>query len=127
MGKPITKNEYDFLASLLGGKENAPRVQKKNPNSEALHTTGQLYDKPAYVAAYECFKPVYDRVVADMQRVLARNVEFEANKLAKSLGKPLAAAKERVLAIRSHAQQVLDQLERLLADLESKPLVRHHL
>jgi hypothetical protein len=127
MGKPVTKNEYDFLASLLGGKESAPRALKKNPHSEALTTTGQLYESRDYVAAYECFKPVYDRVVADMQRVLARNVEFEANKLAKSLGKPLAAAKERVLAIRSHAQQVLDQFNRLLEDLQSKPLVRHHI
>jgi hypothetical protein len=127
MGKPVTKNEYDFLASLLGGKENSPRVLKKNPQSDALSTTGQLYENREYVAAYECFKPVYDRVVADMQRVLARNVEFEANKLAKSLGKPLPAAKERVLNIRSHAQQVLEQFERLLSDLESKPLVRHHI
>jgi len=127
MGKPVTKNEYDFLASLLGGKENAPRVQKKNPHSEALYTTGQFYENREYVAAYECFKPVYDRVVADMQRILARNVEFEANKLAKSIQKPLAVAKERVLNIRSHAQQVVDQLNRLLEDLQSKPLVRHHI
>ena len=79
------------------------------------------------MAAYECFKPAYDKVVGDMQRVLARNVEFEANKLAQRQHVPIAVAKERVQNIRAHAQQVIDQFDRLLHDLESKPLVRAYI
>lgn len=125
--QPVTRSEYDFLATLLEGKENIQRIQKKDPHGEALRTTGQMYENREYVAAYECFKPAYDKVVADMQRILARNVEFEANKLARMQQKPLALAKEKILSTRAHAQQVIDQFDRLLNDLQSKPLVRHHI
>ena len=69
---------------------------KRDPNGEAVRTAGELYENREYVAAYESFKPAYDKVVADMQRVLARNIEFAANELAQKLRKPLAAAKENV-------------------------------
>lgn len=120
----VTKNDYLALAGFLQGSESAQRVYKKDPNGEAVGTTAQLYGNREYVAAYECFKPAYERVVSDMQRVLARNVEFEANKLAQKQRVSIAAAKERIQNIRVHAQQVIDQFDRLLGDLESKPLVR---
>ena len=86
-----------------------------------------MYGNREFVSAYECFKPAYEKVVGDMQRVLARNIEFEANKLAQKQRVPIAAAKERVQNIRAHAQQVMDQFDRLMRDLESKPLVRAYI
>ena len=91
-----------------------------------MRAAADLHEYREYVAAYECFKPAYDKVVADMQRILARNPEFEANKLATRERKPLAVAKEQVQKMKGHAQQVIDQFDRLLVDLESKPLVRMH-
>src|SRR4051812_3762012 len=126
-GQAVTKNDYLSLAGFLQGGESAQRVYKKDPNGAAVHSTAGLYEKREYVAAYECFKPAYERVVSDMQRVLARNIEFEANKLAQKQHVPIAAAKERVQNIRSHAQQVMDQFDRLMQDLESKPLVRAYI
>ena len=123
-GKVVTKNDYLALAGFLEGSESAQRVFKKDPNGEAVQTTAELYGNREYVAAYESFKPAHERVVSDMQRVLARNVEFEANKLAQRQHVPIAVAKERVQNIRAHAQQVIDQFDRLLDDLERKPLVR---
>ncbi len=127
-GSPtVTKNDYLSLAGFLRGGESTQRVSKRDPNSEAVRTTADLYGNREYVPAYECFKPAYEKVVGDMQRVLARNVEFEANKLAQRQHVPIAVAKERVQNIRAHAQQVIDQFDRLLRDLESKPLVRAHI
>jgi hypothetical protein len=83
-----------------------------------------MYENREYIAAYERFKPVYDKVVTDMQRVLTRNADFEANKLARELRKPLPAAKEIIQKRKVHAQEVIEQIDRLRQDLESKPLVR---
>jgi hypothetical protein len=121
---PVTMKEYLALATFIQGKD---RVYKKDPHAEAVRSAADLYGHREYVAAYECFRPAYDKVVADMQRVLARNIEFEANKLAKAQHKPIATAKDNVLAMRAHAQQVMNQFDRLRGDLESKPLVRAHL
>ncbi len=123
----VTKNDYLALATFLAGGESVQRVYKRDPNGEAVRTAGEMYGNREFVPAYECFKPAYEKVVSDMQRVLARNVEFEANKLARQLRKPLVVAKENVQNIRAHAQQVIDQFDMLLRDLESKPLVRHHI
>jgi hypothetical protein len=123
----ITKQAYWRLAEFLEGKERMQRVHKKNPHGEALRQAGELYDTREYVAAYQCFEPVYDKVVGDMQRVVARNVEFAANKLAGEQRLSLAAAKEEIQNRKIHAQQVIDQFDRLLADLKSKPLVRVYL
>jgi hypothetical protein len=123
----ITKDNYLSLAGFLEGKDRIQRVQKKEPHSEALRTAGEAYANHDYVAAYECLKPVHTKVVADMQRVLARNLDFEANKLAKEQRKPLAVAKENVQSMKVYAQQVIDQFDRLLKDLEGKALVRVHL
>jgi hypothetical protein len=87
----------------------------------------EMYANREFVAAYERFRPVHDKVLADMQRVLARNLEFEANKFAKEQRKSLAAAKEYLQKMKVYAQQVIDQLDRIRQDLESKPLVRVHL
>jgi hypothetical protein len=122
-----SKNDYLALAALLGGRESAQRVFKRDAHGESLIAAGQLYENREFVAAYERFKPAYDKIASDMQRVLARNIEFEANKLAREQRKPLAAAKEHVQKIKTHAQQVLDQVDRLLKDLESKALVRAYL
>ena len=113
--------------AFFRGARAAQRVFKKDPNGEAVRTTAELYGNREYVAAYECFKPAYDKVVGDMQRVLARNMEFEANKLAQKQHVSIAVAKERVQNIRAHAQQVIDQFDRLMRDLESKPLVRAYI
>jgi hypothetical protein len=122
----VSRDSFLSLAGFLEGKERIQRVHKKEPRGEALRQAGQLYENRDYVGAYEYFKPVYDKVISDMQRVLARNLEFEANKLAKEQRRPLSAAKEAVQNMKTHAQQVIDQLDRLRQDLESKPLVRHH-
>jgi hypothetical protein len=124
---PVTKNDFLLLAALLGGKDNLHRGQRQDFYTKALNAAGELYEKREFVSAYESFQPVYDRIIADMQRVLARNAEFEANKVAKEQRKPLAAAKEYVQKMKSNAQQVVNQLERLLLELKSKPLVRMHL
>jgi hypothetical protein len=124
--KPVTTDDYRFLASLLEGR-GLQRIQKKDPSGQALRAAGGMYEDREYAAAYDCFKPIYDKIAADMQRVLTRNPEFEANKLAKERRMPLAAAKENVQKMKTYAQQVIDQLDRLLRDLESKPLVRMHL
>jgi len=126
-GQAVTKNDYLALAGFLQGSESAQRVYKRDPNGEAVRTTAELYGNREYVAAYERFKPAYERVVGDMERVLARNVEFEANKLAQKQRVSLAIAKERVQNVRGHAQQVIDQFDRLLHNLESKPLVRAYI
>jgi hypothetical protein len=125
--QPVSKNDYLFLASLLSGRDSMQRVGKKEPRGAALRTCGEMYENREYVAAYEGFKPVYEKIVADMQRVLARNLDFEANKVAKERRIPVAAARDNVTKIKSHAQQTIDQLQRLLQDLESKPLVRLHM
>jgi hypothetical protein len=123
----VTKENYLFLASLIDGKDSLQRVHKKDRHGDALRMAGEMYRNREYVAAYECMRPVYDRVVSDMQRVLARNIEFEANKLAREQHKPLAAAKERIQQLKAHAQEVIDQFDRLRNDLESKALVRVHI
>jgi hypothetical protein len=124
--KPVTADDYRFLASLLEGR-GLQRIQKKDPSGQALRAAGEMYEDREYSDAYDSFKPVYDKIAADMQRVLTRNLEFAANKLAKERQMPLAAAKENVQKMKAYAQQVIDQLDRLLRDLESKPLVRMHL
>ena len=123
----VTKNDFTSLANFLAGKDAVRRVHKKDPHGPALRAAAEMYDNHEYVTAYECFQPVYDHVVSSMQRVLARNPEIEAKEIARKLGKPLSVAKENVRQMKAHAQQVLDQLERLRQDLESKPLVRIHL
>ncbi|HEY3393090.1 MAG TPA: hypothetical protein VGK58_10305 [Lacipirellulaceae bacterium] len=127
-GKPaVTKNDYLFLASLLAGRDSTQRVGKKEPRGEILRTCGEMYESREYVAAYESFKPAYEKIVADMERVLARNLDFESNKLAKERRIPVAAARNNVQKLKAHAQQTIDQLQRLRRDLESKPLVRLYL
>ena len=123
----VTPKEYVSLASFLAGKDSVQRVHKKDPHGEALRTTGEMVERREYVAAYECLKPVYDKVVSDMQRILARNLEFEANKLSREQRTPLAVAKTNIQKMKAYAQQVIDQFDRLLHDLESKPLVRIHI
>jgi hypothetical protein len=127
-GKPaVTKNDYLFLSSLLAGRDSMQRVGKKEPRGRILRTCGEMYESRDYVAAYESFKPVYEKIVADMERVLARNLDFEANELAKERRIPVAAARDNVQKLKMHAQQTIDQLQRLRRDLESKPLVRLYL
>ncbi len=123
----VSKADYLGLAALREGKDSMQRVHKKESVGPALRSAGEFYESREFVAAYEHFKPAYDKVVSDMQRVLARNIEFEANKLARELQKPLAIAKQQVLTMKADAQKVIDQCERLRHDLETKPLVRHHL
>src|SRR5262245_48227243 len=95
-GQIVSKKDYLFLASLLGGRDTVQRVFKRDPYGEALRAAGDLYEHREYVAAFECMKPAYDKIIADMQRILARNLEFEANKVATRERKPLTAAKEHV-------------------------------
>jgi hypothetical protein len=90
----VSKKDYQSLASVLEGKESLQRVHRKDPHGSTLRTAGELYENREYVAAYENFKPVYDRVVPDMQGFCARNAEVEATKLARQQQKSLAAAKE---------------------------------
>src|SRR4051794_39110217 len=94
--RAVTKNDYLALAGFLQGGEGRQRVFKKDPNGEAVQTTAELYGNREYVAAYECFMPAYESVVSDMQRVLARGLDFEANKLAQRQNVSLSVAKERV-------------------------------
>lgn len=125
---PVTKNDYLSAAAFLLGTESTQRVStKKDPNGEAVRATADLYGDREYVEAYERFKPAYENVIANMQRVLARNIEFEANKIARHQQLSLPSAKERVQRIRTHAQEVIDHFERLLKDLQSKPLVRAYI
>jgi hypothetical protein len=123
----VSKVDFLSLAKFLEGKHGIQRVHKKDSHGEALREAGELVGSREYVAAYECFMPVYAKVVADMQRVLSRNSEFEAGKLAREQQKPLSVAKENIQNRRAHAQQVIDEFDRLRRDLESKPLVRLHL
>jgi hypothetical protein len=127
MAAEITKADYLMLAALREGRESVQRIHKKDPTGQAVRAAGDLYENRQYVAAYEQFKPAYDRLMSDMQRVLARNPEFEANKFAREQRKPLPVAKQQVVNMKAHAQQVIDLLGRLLQDLENKPLVRHYL
>lgn len=103
------------------------RGHKRESQGEVIRSAGEHYQNREYAAAYEAFKSVYDRIVTDMQRVLARNIELEAKKMAAQQGKSLAVAKENVQQMRAHAQQLTDQFEKLRQDLESKPLVRLHI
>ncbi len=127
IAKPIAAADYFALATFLQRREQMQRGHKRDTHSEAVRTAGELYHNRDYVAAYESFKPVYDRISTDMQRVLARNIEIEAKKMAAEQGKSLAVAKENVQQMRAHAQQLSDQFERLRQELESKPLVRLHI
>jgi len=123
----VAQKDYLSLATLLEGRDTIQRVHKKEPHGESLRATGEKYGNREYVSAYECFKPVYDKVVSDMRRILARNLEFEANKLAREQQRSLAAAKESIQKMKAYAQQVIDHFDRLRQDLESKPLVRVHI
>ena len=125
--QPVSRGDFLALAGFLQGNEKSQRGFKRDPNSDAVRTAADLFGNREYLPAYECFKPVYDKVVGDMQRVLARNLDFEANKLAHKERVPIAAAKERAQNIRVHAQQVLDQFNRLMNELQNKPLVRAHI
>ena len=127
IAKPITAADYFSLASFLHRREQLQRGVRHESQSEAIRTAGEQFEHREYVAAYETFKPVYDRIVTDMQRVLARNSELEAKKMAAQQGKSLAVAKENVQQMRAHAQQLADQFEKLRQDLEHKPLVRLHI
>ncbi len=119
----VGKQSFLLLANVLQGRDR----YKKDPHSDAVRQASQAYDDRDFVAAYVSFKPVYEKVAGEMQRVLARNPELEANKLSHDQRKPLAAAKEIVQKMRGHAQQVLDQCERLCKDLESKAAVRAYI
>jgi hypothetical protein len=123
----VTKQDYLSLAGFVEGRGSIQRVHKKAPHADALRKAGEMYEKHEYISAYECFRPVYDKIVSDMQRILARNVEFEANKMAREQHKPLAVAKTNIRNMRAHAQQAIDQFDKLLHNLESKPLVRAYL
>ncbi len=125
--KLITKSDYLSLATFLRSRAKLQRVQKRDPNGEAVQAAADHYEDREFVAAYETFKPAYDHVVTDMQRVLARNAEIEAKKLAAQQSKSLAVAKDNVQQMRAHAQQIIDQFEKLRQDLEAKPLVRLHI
>jgi hypothetical protein len=125
--RKVSKEDFLSLASFLEGRDRMQRVHKRDSHGEALREAGEMFGSREFVSAYEYFKPVYGKVVADMQRVLARNPEFEASKLAKEQQKPLSVAKENIQNRRAHAQQVIDEFDRLRRELESKPLVRHHL
>ena len=118
--------DYVSLANFLEGRTRVQRVHKKESHGAALRKAGEMYENREYVSAYESFKQVYDKVVSDMQRVLARNLEFEANKLARELQKPVSVAKENIQSMRAHAQQIIEEFDRLRRDLENKPLVRAH-
>jgi hypothetical protein len=120
----VAKNDYLTLASILEGKEGVQRIHKTGPPGKALRNAAQLYENREYVAAYECLKPIHDKFVSDMQRILARNLDLEANRLATDKRMPLAAAKENIQKMRENAQQVVDLFTRLLQDLENKPIVR---
>ena len=123
----VSKADYVSLGNFLEGRTKVQRVYKKESHSAALRKAGELYESRDYVSAYESFKQVYDKVASDMQRVLARNLEFEANKLARELQKPVSVAKTNIQSMRAHAQQIIDEFDRLRRDLENKPLVRAHL
>jgi hypothetical protein len=123
----VSDKDYLALAGFVDAKDTGQRIKKTEPHGKALRTAGEMYRKRDYVAAYQRLKPVYDKVVSDMQRVLARNPDFEANKLAKEMRISLAAAKDNLQKMKAHAQQVIDQFDKLLRDLESKPIVRHYL
>jgi hypothetical protein len=125
--RAITKSDYLSLAAFLRSRAKLQRVQKRDPNGEAVQIAADHYEDREFVEAYECFKPAYDHVVTDMQRVLARNAEIEAKKLAAQQSKSLAVAKDNVQQMRAHAQQIIDQFEKLRQDLEAKPLVRLHI
>jgi hypothetical protein len=125
--RTVSKEDFLSLASFLEGKDRMQRVHKRDSHGDALREAGEMFGSREFVSAYEFFKPVYSKVVADMQRVLARNPEFEASKLAREQQKPLSVAKENIQNRRAHAQQVIDEFDRLRRELESKPLVRLHL
>src|SRR5262245_17714445 len=92
-GGVVTKNDYLSLAACLSGGESTQRMFKRDTNGDAVRETAELYGNREYVAAYECFKPAYENVVSNMQRVLARNIEFEANKTARQQQVSLPVAK----------------------------------
>lgn len=119
-----TKNDYVTLADMLEGKESFGRVLKKDSHGDALRETGQFYENREFVNAYERFKPVHEKVMADMQRLLARNVEFEANKLATRQRIALTQAKQEVEKLREHAAKLIEQMDILFDDLKHKPVVR---
>jgi hypothetical protein len=125
--KVVSQEDYLFLASLLEGKGRIQRVHKKEPHGQSLRNAGEMYGNREYVSAYECLKPAYDKVVSDMERILARNLEFEANKVAREQRKPLSVVKRNIQSLKAYAQQVIDELNRLLQDLTGKPLVRVHI
>lgn len=125
--KGITKDSFVALANLLEGNTRNPFARKKNPQAEALREAGDLYQQMKFVAAYQVFKAAHEKVVSDMQRVVARNADFEANKLVKEQKKTLAAAKETVVKLKAYAQQVIDQFDFMLKDLENKRIVREYI
>ncbi|HEX4413271.1 MAG TPA: hypothetical protein VH107_06555 [Lacipirellulaceae bacterium] len=125
--KVVTSADFFSLASFLQRREQLQRGHKRESQGEAIRAAGEFYHTREYAAAYEAFKTVYDRVAADMQRVLARSPELEAKKMAEQQGKSLSVAKENVQQMRAHAQQLADQFEKLRQDLENKPLVRLHI
>lgn len=120
----ITKESYLSLAAQVEGNARNPMAMKKNALGEALRVAGELYGQREFVEAYQCLKPTHEKVVTDMQRVLARSPEAAANKLATEQRKPIAAAREAVEKMRLSAKQVIDGFDKLLRDLESKPAVR---
>ena len=96
----VSKADYLSLGNFLDGRTKVQRVYKKESHSAALRKAGEMYENRDYIPAYESFKQVYDKVVSDMQRVLARNLEFEANKLARELQKPVSVAKANIQSMR---------------------------
>lgn len=123
----LTKDSFLSLATLLESNTRNPYARKKNSQAEALREAGERFGRLEYVAAYKLFKPTHEKVVTDLQRLLARNPDFEANKLVKEQQKPLAVAKSTVQKMRAHAQELINQFDDLLKQLEMKPIVRTYL
>ena len=64
----VTKEDYLSLAGLLEGERAFNGFIRKSLTAKRCAQAGAMYENREYVSAYECFKPVYDKVVSDMQR-----------------------------------------------------------
>jgi len=123
----VTKKDYLSLAAVFAERELFQQIHKEHSLGCALRAAAVQYEQRDYVSAYELFKPVYNRVMADVQRTLARDPNLEAAKLAKQRRHTLAVSKEKVRRSRANAQQLKDRFERLFQDLLSKSPVQAHI
>ena len=92
--QPVTKKDFAALATFLAGKDGAQRMFKKDLNGEAVRTAGELYENREYVVAYETFKPAYDKVVGDMQRVLRATSNSQPTSSLKNCESPWRSPKK---------------------------------